>query len=110
MVYLSNPLFLLAIGGGVLTLGDIIFRYWVDQSSPVLYAMGLATYLLGLIFLVESFKYQNIAVASATFVIFNILSLLVVSWAYFGDKISLTQTIGIFLAIVAIFLLEVGNV
>ena len=110
MAFLSNPLFLLAIGGGVLTLGDIVFRYWVDHPSPVLYVVGLATYLLGLVFLVESFKYQNIAVASATFVIFNILSLLIVSWAYFGDKISLVQTVGIFLAIIAIFLLETGNV
>ena len=72
----------------------------------LLYIGGLAIYLIGLVFLVESFKSENIAVASAIFVIINIATLLLVSWLWFGDKLSLLQIVGLALALVAIALLE----
>lgn len=109
MISLSNPLVLLAIGGTVLTVGDIVFKYWAERPHPALYSLGLLVYLLGLTFLVQSFKSENIAVASAIFVIFNIVSLLVVSWIYFDEKISPIQVGGLALAVVAILLLELGN-
>jgi len=101
----------LVLGGVALTVGDILFRFWVDRPSylSALYISGLAIYLIGLIFLVESFKSENIAVASAIFVIINIATLVVVSWLWFDDKLSLLQIIGLALALIAIVLLELGG-
>lgn len=109
MISLSNPIFLLVTGGIVLTVGDVMFKLWAESPNPALYTAGLLVYLFGLTFLAQSFKYENIAVASALFVIFNILSLLLVSWIYFDEKISLLQMIGLLLAIASILLLEIGK-
>lgn len=100
----------LALGGIALTVGDIVFKVWVEKSLSYVssyYVGGLLLYIIGLIFLVESFKTENIAVASAIFVLINIVTLAIFSWLYFGDKISLVQTIGLLLAATAILLLEI---
>lgn len=57
-------------------------------------------------FLVQSFKTQNIAIASAIFVIVNIVTLGIVSWLFFKEPLTIIQIIGIALAIIAIFILE----
>ena len=102
----------LAAGGTALTVGDVVFKFWVEKSLPYTstqYIGGLALYVIGLIFLVESFKTENIAVASAIFVLINIVTLAIVSWLYFGDKLSFIQIIGLVLAGTAIVLLELGK-
>ena len=107
-----TSLYWLIIGGSALTVGDIIFKYWVERSLPYLsitYLGGFALYIVGLIFLIESFKTENIAVASAIFVLINIATLALVSWLYFGDKISSLQIVGLLLACTAIVILELGK-
>ena len=102
----------LTFGGIALTVGDIIFKFWVERSLPYFstyYLAGLALYIAGLVFLVESFKTENIAVASAIFVLINIVILAIFSWFYFGDKLSLLQIIGLLFAAMAILLLEVSK-
>jgi multidrug transporter EmrE-like cation transporter len=103
------PIILLFLGGTILTIGDIIFKFYFEKSRYSLYVLGLMTYLVGLIFLVKTFKTQNIAVASAVFIIINIITLLLVSRFYFGEHLSNFQTIGIVIAIIAIFFLELGK-
>ncbi len=98
----------LIIGGIVLTLGDIIFKFWVEKPQPFLYIVGLGVYLVGLILLVQSFKTENIADASATLVVANLVTLSLVSWLYFGEKLSALQLAGIGVGIIAILLLELG--
>lgn len=97
---------LVAVGGTILTFGDIIFKFWVIRPSTTLYITGIAVYIVGLMFFVQSFKTENIAIASAMLVIFNILTLTLVSWLYFGEKISLAHLCGIALAIAAIAMFE----
>ena len=98
----------LIIGGIVLTLGDIIFKFWVEKPQPLLYIIGLGVYLVGLMLLVQSFKTENIADASATLVVANLVTLSLVSWLYFGEKLSALQLAGIGVGLVAILLLELG--
>jgi len=57
-------------------------------------------------FLVQSFKTQNIAIASTIFVVVNIVTLGIVSWLFFKESLTLIQIIGIIIAIIAIFILE----
>ncbi len=65
-----------------------------------------ALYVLGLVCLVESFKYQNIAVASAVLVISNLAMLSIVSWLYFKEPLSPMNLVGMTLAIGAICCFE----
>jgi multidrug transporter EmrE-like cation transporter len=88
MAYNYLPLILLAVGGIVLTTGDLVMKYWVKTNTPWFYILGLGIYLIGLNFLAFSFKFKNIAVASVIFVIFNVLTLLLFSWFYFKEKLS----------------------
>ena len=102
------PFILLFVGGSVLTVGDIVMKKWIVNNSCPLFIAGLAIYLVGLIFLAYSFKYKNIAVASTIFVIFNIITLSIVSWFYFKETLTTFQLVGITLGIGAILFLELG--
>ncbi|MDE1925246.1 MAG: hypothetical protein KGH79_03650 [Patescibacteria group bacterium] len=100
---------LLLAGGALLTLGDVVFKYWLLHPHSLLYVAGLVLYLGGLIFLIASYRYQNIAVASAMLVLFNIATLALVSWLYFKEPLSYLQIGGLLVAAVAIILLEAGS-
>jgi len=101
-------LLLLALGGLILTVGDICMKKWVNTNAYSFYFVGLAIYLVGLNFLAQSFKFKNIAVASVIFVIFNVVTLSFVSWLYFKETLSLLQIVGILIGIVAIVVLELA--
>lgn len=100
------PFVLLFIGGSILTIGDIVMKKWVMTNSTILFTIGMVIYLIGLMFLAQSFKYKNIAVASTIFIIFNIITLSFVSWLYFKETLTPFKMIGISLAIVSIIFLE----
>ena len=102
------PLVILFLGGVVLTIGDIVMKEWVVCSKTYLYIMGLAIYLVGLMFLAQSFKYKNIAVASMVIVIFNVVTLSIISWLVFKESLSFPQIIGLVLGVASVSLLELG--
>ena len=107
---LNMPAIILLISGGlILTIGDIVFKFYAVAPKSYLYVIGLVIYVIGLMFLVQTFKTENIAVASAVFVIANIVTLLIVSWLYFGEPLSGIKIIGIIIAIIAILVLELGK-
>lgn len=99
---------LLIAGGALLTLGDVIFKYWAGHGVSYLYGLGLALYLAGLLALVESYKYADIQVASALLVLFNIVILTFVGWLYFKETIGALQVAGLIAAGIAIVFLEIG--
>ncbi len=100
------PILLLAAGGILLTVGDIILKKWVVNSSWNLYLAGLFVWLIALNALAYSFKFQNIAVASMLIVIFNVATLAVVSAYYFGEPLSNKQLFGLLLGLASVALLE----
>lgn len=99
-------LLVLLVGGGLLTVGDVVFKYYALNPRISLYAIGLLIYLAGLVCLVESYKYSNIAVASAIFVMSNIVMLAIISWILFKEPLSPAQFVGIALSLAAIGILE----
>ena len=99
-------LLLIFTGGTVLTIGDLVMKKWVGNSSPLLYVVGLIFYLIGMVFLSQSFKLKNIAVASLMMVLFNIFTLLIACWFFYQEKLSVVQMIGIFLGLVSVVILE----
>jgi len=98
---------LLFIGGLFLTAGDIIMKKWVINNSFYFYFAGIVVYLIALNFLAQSYKFKNIAVASMIFVIFNIVTLAIISWFYFKETLSPMQILGIVLGISSVIILEV---
>lgn len=100
-------LLILFIGGIALTIGDLIMKEWVLNNKLSFYLLGIFVYLIGLLFLSYSFKFENIAIASALFVIFNIITLLLFSYFYFKEPLSWQQLVGVGLAITSIIILEI---
>ncbi len=103
-----HPLLWLSAGGILLTVGDIIFKYWLNSYSKILFALGISTYLIGLLFLVQSFKRENIAVATVIFVLINVVTLLLASWYLFDEPLSIYKISAIALALVAVAMLELA--
>jgi len=100
---------LLFIGALIDTGGDIIMKSWVESSRKVTFFIGLAVYLIGLIFLALSYRYENIAVASTIFIVFNVTTLATVSWFFFRESLTPLQVGGILLGIASVALLEFGK-
>lgn len=61
-----------------------------------------------MVFLSLSYRYKNIAVASTMLVIFNIITLAIVSWLYFKEALTPMQLIGIGLGIASVIFLELA--
>ena len=102
------PLAVIVLGAVSLTTGDLIFKYWLTYKGGPLYVFGFLFYMFGLVCLVESFKYENIAVASLMLVLFNLLTLTLVSWLYFHEAPSLLASCGLVVGVIALTLLELG--
>jgi len=99
---------ILLAGGIILTIGDIFMKKWVNTQTHTWYIIGLIIYIIGMNFLAQSYRYKNIAVASVIFVIFNIITLAIVSRLYFKESLSPLQIIGVITGIAAVILLELG--
>lgn len=99
---------LLFIGGLITTLGDVVMKHWTVTNNRLFYIIGLFIYLFGLAFLAQSYKFENIAVASLIFVIINIILLSFLSFFYFRESLSYLQIAGLFVGMVSIALLELG--
>ena len=97
----------LIFGGFILTIGDVFFKFWTKNPHIWMYLVGISIYVVGLMFLIQSFKSTNIAVASAIFVVANVVTLAIVSWIFFHEPLSYLQIFGIILAIIAILILEI---
>ena len=109
MYKMANIAMILLLAGGIiLTVGDFLMKKWVNTNSYLFYIIGMAVYLIGLNFLAQSFKFENIAVASVIFVIFNVVTLSLVSWFYFKETLSNLQIAGIVVGLIAVVLLELS--
>ncbi len=83
-------------------------KKWINTNAYSFYIIGISIYLIGLNFLAQSFRYKNIAVASTIFVIFNVITLSLVSWFYFKETLNIYQILGIILGITTIILFEMS--
>ncbi len=99
---------LLAAGGIVLTLGDLVMKKWVTTDLRTYYVIGLFIWVIGLNFLAISFKYKGIAVASMIFIIFNTITLLLAGYLLYGEKISMQEMLGIFLGLCSVALMDLA--
>ena len=97
---------LIVICGIFYTIGDVAMKKWITHPTIGMYLTGGLLYVIGMNFLAFSYRYKNIAIATALCVIVNIILLTIVSWAYFKEPLTVKQLIGVAFSIAAIFLLE----
>lgn len=102
----SNVVFLLFIGALIDTMGDLLMKQWVETNAKGFYGAGMACYIVGLSFLAYSFTQKNIVVASAIFVVLNLVLLTFASWIFYGEMINKKEFIGIALGVSAILFLD----
>jgi multidrug transporter EmrE-like cation transporter len=100
---------LLFLGGVILTIGDVIATQWIRFGGNYLYIIVLLFYLAGMIFLVKSYKTEDIPVASIILVIFNVIVLIFIGVFLFNEEINFLKILGIILCFISIFLLEFGK-
>lgn len=103
------PFAILFVGGLVVTVGDLLFKSWVERGMgySLLYVFGIFTYVIGSVLLVQTFKYDvNIAVASIVQVLLNIIILVLFTYFYFHEPLTAKQIAGLALGMVAIYLIK----
>ena len=81
-------------------------KKWMLLNSLPTYLIGMFLYIIGLNFLVYTFKFKEIAVASVIFTIFNVLTLILAGKLFFDETLSPNKIIGIILALIAVIILE----
>ncbi|MFA5087085.1 MAG: hypothetical protein WC470_02170 [Candidatus Paceibacterota bacterium] len=96
---------LLFLGGLALTVGDIFAGMYIKSKGKMLYLSVILFYIIGLTFLIFSYKFTNIAVASITLEIFNVVTLCVVGKFLFKENITKFELCGIATGVVALILL-----
>ena len=109
MTILERPLILLFIGGLILTLGDILMKKWVILHQMSWYVWGLLLYFIALNFLAQSFRTENIAVASLILILVNVITLSIVNWLYFKEPLNSYQMVGMVLGLASVTLLELAH-
>lgn len=101
-----HPLFLIIAGAAIWTVGDIFMKFWIANNKLSYAVIGILIWTVGLLFLAQSFRYKNMAVASTMMVAVNSILLVAISWFYFKEQLTMTQLVGITFGLVGLFLLE----
>lgn len=107
MNYLS--FIILFVSGLILTVGDLVFKSWAVKGMGynLLYFFGICTYLTGSLLLVESYKHDiNIVVAGVVQILLNTIILIIFTYFYFHEPLSVRQIIGIILAVISLYLIR----
>ncbi len=105
---IMSTLLILFLAGTILTVGDLLAGRWIVSNSKNTYIAVLVSYMIGLNFLVWSYKFEDIAVASITMEIFNITTLTLAGIFLFKERITKTELAGICIGLIAVIILEIA--
>jgi len=105
-----TPILILFLSGTILTAGDVVFKNWVEKGSHMnsaIYYIGISLYLIGTMLLIESYKHDvNIVSAGIIQILFNTIILLVFTYFYFHEPLTMVQIFGVILGVVSIYLIS----
>lgn len=97
---------MLIAGGLILTVGDIVQKQWAITHKNYLFWLGIAVWTIGSVFLAFAYQYKNMAVATVIYIMVNIVSLTLVSWYWYNEKLTPLQIFAVILAMIAVVILE----
>jgi multidrug transporter EmrE-like cation transporter len=80
-------------------------KKWAVLNTPSMFILGFLIWGLASLFLAQSFKTENIAIASFLFVFFNVMSLTLVEWFWFSGPLSYMQMVGLGLGMISCLLI-----
>ncbi len=103
-----NTIFYILSAGLILTVGDLVAGEWIQKNKKIYYIISLIIYMIGLNFLIYSYKFEDIAVATVIMEIFNIVTLTVAGKFLFKENITKTEFAGIAVGIFAVIILEIA--
>ena len=99
-------MFLLFLGGIILTIGDIFIKKWTIDNNVLNFLSGMALWIVALLLLAYTFKFMNVVSATFIEVLVNVITLVVADLLFFKDPITWLEIIGILLGMVSIYILE----
>lgn len=100
---LSNTVLRMMIAGGVFyTAGDWFIKKWALGNDIRFLIPGLILWFLGMCLLANEYKYDNMATASLSILIFNMITLVFMSWFCFNEPLNLTKMLGVFFGIISL--------
>jgi multidrug transporter EmrE-like cation transporter len=102
---IPDYILLLFIGGLSLTVGDLFAGKYIKNKGKMLYLTVMLFYIIGLTFLIFSYKSTNIAVASVILEVFNVATLTIIGKFLFKETITKYELCGIALGVIAIIIL-----
>lgn len=106
---------LLFVGGTFLTIGDVSMKKWMLTYSEnfftdhLYYIVGMIFYISGLTMFAFTLKHKNLAIATIMLVFFNVFTISIVGYFFFGERFSVTQIVGILVGLLSVTLLEIGS-
>jgi multidrug transporter EmrE-like cation transporter len=106
---MSIYLLYIILGGFILTAGDLMAKQWLQTDKWSWFVGGIILYTIGAVLVCLSFKGKNIAVATMIFVCINVISLALVSWFWYGEKLTPIQIGAMVMALTAVLILEYGH-
>ena len=99
----------LIVGGIISAFGDIFLKKWAIEEKFMYYIIGLFMYLVWVVFFSLTLKEKNLWVANTVLETTNIVAIVLISYFYFQEKLSIPQLIGIWFCIFGVVLLEWGS-
>jgi multidrug transporter EmrE-like cation transporter len=82
---------LIFLGGILFTIGDVLFKKWAIEDKYIFYGAGMALYILGTIAFAYTLREKNLAIASTILDTTNMVFLVLISYFYFQEKLTMTQ-------------------
>jgi len=99
-------MFLLIIGGLVLTVGDVFIKKWTIDNSLLHFFIGITLWIIALLLLAYTFKFINIVSATFIEILVNIITLVFADYLFFKDPVTRSEIIGILVGFLAIYILK----
>lgn len=87
-------------------IGVTMAKKYVVTDNYLWFAGAIACFIGLVIMMIQLFKIENLAVANAIWAGLAVVGMTIISWLYFGEKLSSVQIIGILLVISGVILLE----
>jgi len=105
----SLPTIVWTLLSGILwTIGDLTMRSWIETKWPYGFEVSLLICMVGVFCVMMSCFQQNIAIATLSAIVVNVIGYLIGAFLIFGDILSITQGIGIFLGLLSVSILELA--
>jgi multidrug transporter EmrE-like cation transporter len=103
-----ETIIVMALSGATITIGDLFSGKWVKTDKKLFYALAFLFYIIGSIFLIYTYKSEDIVIATMVVEIINLVTLTLAGRFIFKENISKMEIIGIAIGLVALVILELA--